>query len=54
LEVFSVANEMIIALRGGSQRAANVAAVGINDPKFVEKALEWYREVGWEKADSDS
>lgn len=54
LEVFIVGNEMIIALRGGSPRATYEVAVRINDPKFVEKASEWYREVGWGKADSDS
>ncbi|HMG73273.1 MAG TPA: hypothetical protein VK582_07200 [Pyrinomonadaceae bacterium] len=53
-EVLIVGNSMIIALRGGRQRATYEVAVRINDPKFVEKASEWYREVGWGKADSDS
>jgi hypothetical protein len=54
MEVFIVGNEMIIALRGGSQRATYEVAVRINDPEFVEKASEWYREVGWGKADNNS
>jgi hypothetical protein len=53
-EVLIVGNSMIIALRGGRKRATYEVAVRINDPKFVEKASEWYREVGWGKADSDS
>lgn len=53
-EVLIVGNSMIIALRGGRQRATYEVAVRINDPKFVEKALEWYSEVGWGQADSDS
>lgn len=50
LDVLIVGSSMIIALKGGSQGATYVAAVRVENAEFVEKASEWYREVGWEKA----
>lgn len=54
LEVLIVGHSMIIALRGGGSRRTYDVAIKITDPKFVEKAANWFTEIAWSDAETDT